>query len=204
MISVLTGDIINSRKSTPGIWLEALKSELNLVGQSPEYWETKSGDTFQLLIDDPVNALLIAIKLKAAIKTIKPLDGRLAIGIGDMTYQSQRIMESNGSAFIHSGEKFEVLKKEKQTLAVKTSWPDFDTIINLCLRLGLVFMDKWSFKSAEIVNLRLMHPQVSQEELGLIHGNLKQNAVSSRLTRAHFDEIMEINELYKNKLNELL
>jgi hypothetical protein len=204
MISVLTGDIINSRKSTPGIWLEALKSELNLVGQSPEYWETKSGDTFQLLIDDPVNALLIAIKLKAAIKTIKPLDVRLAIGIGDMTYQSQRIMESNGSAFIHSGEKFEVLKKEKQTLAVKTSWPDFDTIINLCLRLGLVFMDKWSFKSAEIVNLRLMHPQVSQEELGLIHGNLKQNAVSSRLTRAHFDEIMEINELYKNKLNELL
>ncbi|MDO9257528.1 MAG: hypothetical protein Q7U54_18570 [Bacteroidales bacterium] len=204
MISILTGDIINSRKSKPGIWLEALKSELNLVGQSPEYWETYGGDTFQLRVDDPLNALLVAIKIKAAIKTIEHLDVRLSIGIGDITYKSERITECNGSAFIFSGEKFNLLKKEKQTLAVKTTWPDFDTTINLCLRLGTVFMDKWSFKSAEIVNLRLTRPQASQEELGLIHGNLKQNAVSSRLTRAHFDEIMEINELYKSKLNELL
>jgi hypothetical protein len=204
MISVLTGDIINSRKSKPGIWLEALKSEMNRVGQSPEYWETYGGDTFQLRVDDPLNALLIAIKIKAAIKTIEHLDVRLSIGIGDMTYKSDRITECNGSAFIYSGEKFNLLKKEKQTLAVKTPWPDFDATINLCLRLGKVFMDKWSFKSAEIVNLRLIHPQASQGELGLIHGKLMQNAVSSRLTRAHFDEIMEINELYKNKLNELL
>lgn len=203
MISVITGDIINSRKITPDQWLELFKSELNLLGKSPEYWEIYGGDTFQLRVDDPLKALLIAIKLKAVIKTVKPLDVRLAIGIGDMTYKSKRITECNGSAFIYSGEKFTLLKKEKQKLAVKSAWSDFDAIVNLCLKLGMISMDKWSVNAAEVVRLSLSHPLTSQVDLGKLL-DIRQNAVSTRLARAHFDELIEINELYKNKLINLL
>lgn len=203
MISVITGDIINSRKSSPELWMKLLKNELNVFGKSPGYWEIYGGDTFQLRVDDPLKALIAAIRLKAVIKLEKPLDVRLAIGIGDITYKSRKITECNGPAFIHSGEKFKTLIKEKQKLAVKSEWSDFDTTINLCLKLGMIAMDKWSVNSAEMVALALSFPNDSQAELGR---NLKinQNAVSRRFSRAHFDELMELNELYKSKLSVLL
>jgi SatD family (SatD) len=203
MISVITGDIINSRKSRPELWLKLLKSELNTFGKSPGYWEIYGGDTFQLLVDNPLKALTAAIRLKAVIKLEKPLDVRLAIGIGDITYKSRKVTECNGPAFIHSGEKFKTLKKEKQKLAVKSDWPDFDTTINICLKLGMIAMDKWSANSAEMVALSLSFPNDSQAELGKTL-KINQNAVSRRFSRAHFDELMELNELYKNKLSILL
>jgi len=203
MTSVITGDIINSRKSRPGLWLQLLKNELNTFGKSPDYWEIYGGDTFQLRVDDPLKALTVAIRLKAVIKQQKPLDVRLAIGIGKMTYKSNRITECNGPAFIHSGEKFKILKKEKLKLAVKSDWPDFDTTINLCLKLGMIAMDKWSVNSAETVALALSYPLDSQVELGK-KLKIKQNAVSARFARAHFDELMELNDLYKSRLSALL
>lgn len=204
MISVLTGDIINSRKIAPGLWLELLKSELNPLGKSPEYWEIYGGDTFQLRVDDPQEALLTAIKIKASVKTVRTLDVRIAIGIGDINYRGERITESNGTAFIYSGEKFNLLKKEKQKLAVKSPWSDFDIMVNLCLKLGLIVMDKWSVNAAKAVRKSLTYPEASQSDLGKMLGNIRQNAVSSRLARAHFDELMELNELYKNRLITLL
>jgi hypothetical protein len=203
MISVITGDIINSRKSSPDLWLKLLKDELNTFGKSPGCWEIYGGDTFQLRVDDPLNALAAAIRIKAVIKLLKPLDVRLAIGIGDISYKSKKITECNGPAFIHSGEKYKTLKKEKLKLAVRSDWPDFDATINLCLRLGMITMDKWSVNSAEMVALALSHPQDSQAGLGKML-KIKQNAVSTRFSRAHFDELMELNEFYKNKLKVLL
>ena len=203
MISVITGDIINSRKSSPDLWLKLLKIELNASGKTPDFWEIYGGDTFQLRVDDPLKALTAAIRLKAVIKLQKTLDVRLAIGIGDITYKSKKITECNGPAFIYSGEKFKTLKKEKQKLAVKSEWPDFDTTINLCLKLGMIAMDKWSVNSAEMVALALSYPQDSQADLGKML-KIKQNAVSTRFSRAHYDELMELNELYKNKLSALL
>jgi hypothetical protein len=199
MISIILGDIINSRKSKPEFWLKLLKTELNTYGKSPEYWEIYGGDTFELRVDDPLKALTAAIRLKAVIKLVKPLDVRLAIGIGDITYTNEKITECNGPAFIHSGEKFKTLKKEKLKLAVKSDWPDFDTTINLCLRLGMIAMDRWSVNSAELVALALSYPNDSQADLGKML-KIKQTAVSRRFTRAHLDVLMELNELYKSKL----
>lgn len=203
MISVITGDIINSRKCSPGFWMKLLKTELGTFGECPGFWEIYGGDTFQLRVNDPLKALTSAIRLKAVIKLQKPLDVRIAIGIGDITYISDRITECNGPAFIHSGEKFKTLKKEKQKLAVKSDWSDFDTTINLCLKLGMIAMDRWSVNSAAIVAEALSNPQASQSELGKTF-KIKQNAVSTRFARAHFDELMELNELYINWLSTLL
>jgi hypothetical protein len=203
MISVITGDIINSRKSSPDLWLKFLKTELNTFGKSPGYWEIYGGDTFQLRINDPSKALTAAIRLKAVIKLQKPLDVRIAIGIGEISYESKKITECNGPAFIHSGEKFKTLKKEKLKLAVKSEYPDFDETINLCLKLGMIAMDKWSVNSAEMVALALLYANSSQADLGKML-KIKQNAVSRRLGRAHFDELMELNEFYKKKLNDLI
>jgi hypothetical protein len=79
--------------------------------------------------------LIKALEIKALIKKVAPLDERkkistidvrLAIGIGEKTYSGESISESNGSAFIHSGDKFDVLKKENITLGIKSPWKSFD------------------------------------------------------------------------------
>jgi hypothetical protein len=199
MVCVITGDIINSKKVNPKNWLTQLKTELNTLGKSPKYWEIYRGDSFQVIINNPLDGLKTAIKIKARLKSIKHINVRMAIGIGNQTYNAPNITQSNGTAFVHSGEKFELLKKEKQNLAVKSEWIEFDKEINLYLKLSLIAMDSWTVNAAEMVKTALENPNKSQEELGQIV-KIKQNAISTRLKRAFYDEIMEVNEMYATKL----
>ncbi|HEY5407255.1 MAG TPA: SatD family protein [Ginsengibacter sp.] len=202
MVAVITGDIINSKKINPQKWLKPLKKELDTIGSSPKFWEIYRGDSFQLIITKPEDAVTTAIKIKATLKSISDMDARMAIGIGSRTHNAQKVTESNGSAFVHSGEKFEMLKKEKQNLAIKSDWPEFDKELNLFLKLSLIAMDNWTVNAAEIVKTIMENPDKLQQELGKIVG-IKQNAISNRLKRAYYDEIMEVNEMYKSKLKTL-
>lgn len=213
MIAVLKGDIIASRKLLDQQkWLEPLKSLLTQWGKSPKQWELVWGDFFQLEIANPEEALKIALQIKALIKKIEPkeankklstIDVRMALGIGEKTFEGKRISESNGTAFINSGEKFEKLKKEKINLAIQSPWLVFDEEINLYLKLAGTFMDNWSVSSAELVEIVLQNPDVTQEEIGELLG-IKQNSVSGRWNRAHMDEILKIEEVFHTKIKTLL
>ncbi len=157
MTSIITGDIVHSQMSNPGIWMDLLKQQFLKSGSSPYTWEIYRGDSFQLEVVNPAKALETAILIKASIKCIKNIDVRMA----------------------------------------------FDRDINFCLRLALTFMDNWSENSAEIVKVVLENPGLSQEEIGERLG-IKQNSVSTRLKRAHFNEVMELIQIYQIKLKEQL
>jgi predicted XRE-type DNA-binding protein len=120
MIAVITGDIINSRKGEVEKWIYSLKEVLNYYGKEPKDWEIFRGDSFQLSIA-PEKAMLAAIHIKSVIKQTKLQDVRMAIGIGEEKYSSSKITESNGSAYIRSGECFESLKKQTLAIMIKTS-----------------------------------------------------------------------------------
>lgn len=123
----------------------------------------------------------------------------MAIGIGEKTYSSDSISESNGPAFINSGEKYDVLKKENTTLAIKSPWKDFDEEINLYLRLATIFMDKWSFSSAEVMDIVLRNPNITQYEIGQ-QIQIQQSAVSRRWNRANVTEVLEVNKMFQKKV----
>jgi hypothetical protein len=202
MISVITGDIINSRKVTDQkAWLVPLKKILSFYGKSPKSWEIFRGDSFQLEIDRPSESLMAALRIKAAIRSVKGLDVRMAIGIGKKTYVAARISESNGEAFVNSGEKFEELKKIKQRLAIRTPWPRTDRQLNLMISLASIAMDTWSPGSAQLTDLSLRYQDLSQKELGK---KIKrtQSSVSERQTRAHLEEILELEKYFREHLNE--
>lgn len=199
MVCIITGDIINSKNNHPEKWLIPLKKELNKWGKSPESWEIFRGDSFQCIIKKPEEALLAAISLKAAMKSIKNTNVRMALGLGEISYSAQSITESNGSAFVFSGEKFEMLRQEKQNLAIKSADPQWDKEINLYLKLILLVMDNWTVSAAEAVWTVINEKNKSQEHLGKILG-INQSAVSNRLKRACFEEIMEVNEMYRHRL----
>ena len=199
MTSVITGDIINSKNVFPAIWLKTLKKELSNWGTTPKQWEIYRGDSFQVEIEDNRKALTAAIHIKAAIKSLKGLDVRMAVGIGGKTYNAKKITESNGSAFVHSGELAEELKKLKLNLAIRSDHRGFDEEINLYLKLALNIMNRWTANAAETIHAAMQNPGMSQEELGKLLG-IKQNAVSTRLKRACYDEIMEVISVYESKI----
>ena len=201
MISIITGDIVNSRKLSSEIWMDGFKKLLNTFGKNPIEWEIYRGDEFQLEVKNPEEALIIALQIKSYFKSLK-LDVRMSIGFGDMNYKADKISESNGTAFSRSGEVFETLKKQKINLAIHSGNETFDAEINLMLRLSLTFMDNWLAQSAEFVLTTIENPSLSQEEIGVKLG-INQAAVSRRRKRAQFDLVMEMEQYFRNKVKIL-
>jgi hypothetical protein len=201
MISIITGDIIDSRKLTnPELWMNPLKTLFNGIGKQPSQWDIYRGDSFQIEIADPLQALWVAIKIKALIKSKVDLGARMAIGIGSKDFTSSRITESNGQAFVYSGERYEELKKEKITLALTTPWDDLNRQLNVGIRLALIAIDSWSRSSAEYVLLRMTAPELTQVQLAEKLG-INQSSVSARQKRSYYDEISEFEKLYRTMIS---
>lgn len=205
MTSVLIGDIINSQEGgQPSGWLAHLKQILNQYGQEPKSWEIYRGDSFQLEIPKPENALLAAIHIKAFMISKAKLNVRLAIGIGTKNHDAAKITESNGEAFVRAGELFETLKKN--TLVISTPWVDVDSQVNLNLEIAALVMDNWTQNSAKTVQLSIENPRATQSELAKILG-ISQGRVSERQKRAGLDEILKMNQrfckLVSQKMHDL-
>lgn len=201
MTSIITGDIIGSRQLKPKDWIDGLKKLFSQFGKNPSEWEIYRGDEFQIEFKNPEDALLSSLLIKAYLRTLK-LDARMSIGFGDKTHKAKKISESNGTAFIYSGELFETLKKQKTTLALKSGNADFDTKLNLMLRLSLTFMDNWLVPAAEFIVIAIQNPTLSQEEIGLKLG-INQAAVSRRQKRAQFDLMMDLDRYFRSQIKEL-
>ncbi|MER3373966.1 MAG: transcriptional regulator [Allomuricauda sp.] len=199
MVAILTGDIKNSSAHKTTKWLLLLKEALGKYGKEPKAWEIYRGDSFQLETH-PENALEAAVYIKTCIKQIRHMDVRIAIGLGEKTYDAQKITESNGPAFVLSGECFENLKK--QTMALKSASQDFDTPINLMLQLASLSMDSWLPATARVVKTALDNPKASQTELASILGK-SQSTISEALIRAGFDEVQKMIQFYQSQLSQL-
>lgn len=201
MICIITGDIVGSRKIKDS-WLLSLKTALKVVSDQNSKWEIYRGDSFQVEVE-PENAIRAAAYLKACIKINKPADVRMGIGIGDIKNKRKKLSESSGDAFVNSGAAFDSLKQAKVNLAIKTDSADFDDEINVLIKLSLISMDSWGVVAAEMVKLALENNNLLQSELAAISGRT-QSSVSEALKRAHYTEIMEMDRLYRKKLNQMI
>ena len=200
MEAIITGDLINSRQVEPNEWMPALKIVLKKYGREPKNWEIFRGDSFQLNTK-PEDALMAAILIKAEIKQWKNLDVRIGIGLGEITYQAAKITESNGTAFLNSGECFEELKK--QTLAIKTPNKDLNTTLNLMIELASLTIDRWTETAAKLIKIKIENPNVNQKDLANLLNKTAQGTISEGLKRGGYDEIQKLLNYYKLKISEL-
>lgn len=204
MTSIITGDIINSRNlNHPNLWIIPLKAALKYLNPDTSQFEIYRGDSFQIEISNVSKSFISAVYIKACAKIIQGLDVRLAIGIGSKTYNSTTISESNGEAFVFSGETLDSLKKEKANLLLKTNNAQLNNELNLYLKLAATFMDNWTVSSAEIVKLSIEQPDALQRELAIIIGT-KQDAISKRQKRAKLDLLWELDAMFKQKIALIL
>lgn len=197
MISIITGDVINSRQAGNNEWQDTLKAVLKQYGPDPATWEIYRGDSFQVEVP-PAKAMYATILIKASIRQYKPLDVRMAIGIGEKEHTSSNITQSNGSAFVLSGECFEALKKK--TLALRSPWLETDKEINLCLALASLTMNRWTEKASTVIKTAMENPNARQVELEKIL-NIGQGTISRHLTNSGYDEIMQMEKRYQELIN---
>lgn len=196
MKAVLTGDIINSRKVESDVWLPQLKDYLIKITKNTKEWEIYRGDSFQVQtkVED---ALKIALCIKALIKTNAKINVRISIGIGDISFKGKKITESNGTAFINSGEAFEKLKNN--TLVIKTPFKEIDEYFNPILKLLSFVTDNWKPATSEAIFFSLMNRDLLQKEVA---EKLKKDktTVNRALKRGAYEEIGEVLDLYHKKI----
>nr|WP_288836405.1 transcriptional regulator [uncultured Flavobacterium sp.] len=199
MKAVITGDIMHSRKVLSSVWLTDLKAVLKNYGNEPKDWEIYRGDSFQLLVPAE-DALEIALLIKATIKQHKALDVRMAIGVGNVDYSADKITESNGTAFINSGECFEGLKKE--TLGIQTPWIEFNSIFEVILSFMLMIVDNWTNTSAEVIKKAFENPEINQNQLATVLNKKSQSSISASLKRAAHEELKNMIAFYKQEIKK--
>ena len=199
MTAIITGDIINSQKADAEEWSPALKAALVRYGKTPGDWEVYRGDSFQLETE-PELALNCALYLKAVIKQFRNLDIRLAIGIGEKSHTAEHITESNGTAFVRSGQCFEELKKK--TLAFRSENKEIDEEINLYFQLALLTIDRWPNAACRVMQLVLENPNLTQTALSE-KMQKSQSTISESLKRLGYDEMMMLNDRFKKLTKEL-
>lgn len=199
MKAVLTGDIVHSREVPVTEWLAVLKDVLVRYGKSPQEWEIYRGDSFQLCVV-PEKGLEAVLKLKAALKQFKALDVRIGLGIGEVSFQGNKVTESNGEAFRHSGHSFDALKKK--TLNMQTPWEEVNEKWELLFDLATLTMDAWTPVTATIIYQQLLQPEANQkalaEQLEKSQGN-----ISEGLKRGGFDEIKKLLHYYQKEMKHL-
>lgn len=200
MVAVITGDIIKSRQTEVETWIVALKDILANYGNNPYDWEMYRGDSFQF-ITTPQQALHLSYIIKAGMKKVKNIDVRIGIGIGEITYRAEKVTESNGPAFVNSGNAFDSLKK--QTLAIQTPWNDFDEVMNTMFDLATLTMDRWTEKTSEIMLLKLTDSELNQKEIAMYLNKKGQGNISEALKRGGYEEISQLKEYYQKRIEQL-
>ena len=216
-VAVITGDVVNSRETDVDVWLKLLKAALQKYGETPKQWEIYRGDSFQLEIREAEQALKAAIYIKSYMKQLPNVDVRMSIGIGPVYNNADRILESNGTAYILSGEAFEKIGKKR--LVINTSNREIDEDLNLMIELGSTIMDNWNELSAIVIKESLDHPQANQDRLVTYVKNNEQTRelmkrdkrvslknqsnISLILSRSHFELIYKVIGAFENKIRAL-
>lgn len=201
MIAVITGDIINSQNSNTEVWISGLKNLLKNWGATPKEWEIYRGDEFQLKCEiDNVFRYFVAIK--SLIRTYENLDVRIAIGIGEEQFSSEKITESNGSAYVNSGRLLNELKAQGRTLAIRTPDEKLDRDLNMVFKWCSVDFDNWTAAVSEIIHEFITNENITQEDLAR-KLNITQSSVSQRSKRANLELIKETDHYFRKKIVEL-
>ena len=200
MIAIITGDIINSRKVNSEIWLPKLKEYFSQIILDTYKWEIYRGDSFQIEVELE-KALETAITIKALIKSNTTIDVRMSIGLGQKNFQGKKITESNGSAYLNSGDSFEKIKNN--TLILKSPFYEFDDYFNPILKLLSILCDNWKPITAETIFYSLTNRTLLQKEIAE-KLNKDKTTINKALKRGGYDEVLTIIDLFSKKIQQCL
>lgn len=194
-IAVLTGDIIRSTDLSPRR-REQLQDTLSnafdkITGSLYQFRvEQFRGDSFQGVCPRAEEGLKALMFLQALLRQ-QDFGVRISLGLGEVGYEGDSILTSDGSAFQRSGPALDELKKKNQPVAVTGPSESFNKEWKVhALSLGYL-LQRWTIPQAEAVLAQLQG--LTQEESARVL-QIKQPAVQQRLQAAGWnvmDAILE-------------
>lgn len=199
MKAVITADIVNSTRieeSSRYLLIEEINKIIrDLQKLSPLKCEMYRGDSFQVMVDDVKRCLEVAILIRLGLKRSNllehgKLDARMAIGIGDISYEHEQVILSDGEAFRLSGRTFEKLNKKR--LLISTNINDVDEPLNVMLAFIDELLDGLSCTQSKYLYDSLLY-KMSQMELANVYNTSQPNiakhlkSAKENLFRLFFD-----------------
>lgn len=169
---VLTGDVVSSagmpaaRKKKLGLLLEKIGSRIQQ--QYPDFeWQQYRGDSLQaVLTKNRKFALSVALQLQCLL-TANEYHIRLALGIGNISFQGKDIITSDGTAFQQSGPMVDMLKQTGRLIGISAE--------------NINFTEEWQVHN-ESLNFLLQKLSAAQAQaLYLYLQNIKQEDIAARL-----------------------
>lgn len=192
--AVLTGDIVRSRDISPRRKLiSVLKDALQTAREKYQAdFDLYRGDSFQLILPSAPAAALVAVVIRSKLLSHspskqQPWDARISIGIGDITYKSEEVAESDGPAFLRSGDGMKQLASEGGRLIIGAPWEQADRSLSLVTRFADSVISDWSSYSAETAYYSLVY----NESQTVLAKRLKksQPTINTRIATAKLDLI---------------
>lgn len=216
--AVITGDIINSTHLTElerKKMLRVLKKTFDSIESKTKKSDFKiyRGDSYQGICEKPEEALLLALKIRAALLRTelddkrKKLDARMAIGIGLAGKMNKTIGQSDDEAFRNSGQLLNPKTKEdykrlkEYTLLFKSPWEEVNVEMEVLLSALDGLINKWTSEQAEVVYELLGNKTQTAVAIQL---KKSKGAISERVQNANWLAVKNILNRYetliKNKI----
>lgn len=203
---IITGDITGFTK-VPSDKRENLINSIRTLITSwvdPKDAQIFRGDSFQILFTDTKDALKRAIQLRCCLKqqvisgSLK-LDARMAIGVGQIAYYGNTVLDSDGQAFHLSGRAFDLME-EDEFLKIVTPDDELNEQLNVICRLMDALINGWTSSQAEVIFFVLEnHTQQQMAD----HLKVGQSAINNRLRLAKWKEIERTIRYISTLLNRL-
>ncbi|SHH53339.1 hypothetical protein [Ferrimonas marina] len=203
--AVITGDVVRSQSLSPedsGTVLSTLKRVIaHCQERYNTFGELSRGDSFQLHCPNPRDGLVISVLFRLALRSLKTQNGqsdaRLALAVGEGAALDETVGSSQGAVFVLSGRALDAMDAER--LAFACSSPDLEEIFSVTLSHLDLLISNLKTKAAKVMLERLMHPNLTHEELGK-NLDLSRSGVSQALRRADAHLIDATLALYQRQL----
>lgn len=203
--AVLTGDIVNSTKLIPEKEKEIFERLSNTLLKDHLH-EFYRGDSFQIYVEKPEEALTLALACRALAiqftgKTTMDFDMRISIGIGEVPLPVPSLGMAKGAAFLLSGREFDTLKEKGRRLIMVCG----DRKADIGLEVMSDYLDslfkKMTSKQADVIFELLQG--VSQQQLAITLDKSK-STISQLASDGRWPEIEKLLQQYKLLIKELL
>lgn len=202
--AVITGDVVNSTLLPAPDEQRLLKALEDIL--SPYIFEFYRGDSFQAYIEDPYQALDIALLCRTAAigmgsgELKAPPDLRMSIGIGTVSQPVEPLGLAKGEAFLLSGRALDRMEKtERRFLLVAADKMPALALLLVADYLDLIYRGMTA-KQAEVI-LELLKGNNQQQAADIL--NKSKSTISQHVTAGKWDEIEKVLDHYK-KLIELI
>lgn len=216
--AVITGDIVGSKSidlDERENLLRVLKESFdeineNLIKDVHSTFEIFRGDSFQAVLRKPELSLIVSILIRARLRSenvnipvkMKNWDARLAIGIGNIEFSTDKTVESDGQAFLFSGRDLDNMKISGERFRIQTPWDEVNAEMKVSLTFADSVISRWSKYQAQVFYYYLLQNEKQIELAERI--KISQPAIHKRLTSGNVDCIDLLRIRFENLISSKL